>query len=243
MSKHPRLVRRNGVYYHRAGIPADIRDTYPKSEETFSLRTANFKEALTKLRKAAAEVDARFEEHRRQRQAAPTPLMDNFTPHQLTMIEEAYYAHLLDEDDEVRLEGFYDPDGAVPDLPAPSFEDHVQVADDFGQYARFLEARGGIDEFLQDEIREVLSWDGIGLAVAAGSRAEKLVARSLRRAIIRAQAAKQQRNEGHIVETPTVSVGLPSLGIATKSSAPLASEVRRLLEPRPLGDRSLCQRW
>jgi hypothetical protein len=33
------------------------------------------------------------------------------------MIEEAYYAHLLDEDDEVRLEGFYDPDGAVPDLP------------------------------------------------------------------------------------------------------------------------------
>nr|WP_321442567.1 DUF6538 domain-containing protein [uncultured Cohaesibacter sp.] len=46
MSGHPRLVRRNATYYHRVAVPVDIKDTYPKSEETFSLKTKDDQVAL-----------------------------------------------------------------------------------------------------------------------------------------------------------------------------------------------------
>jgi hypothetical protein len=32
MPGHPRLYRRNATYYHRAAIPKDIADTYPKHD-------------------------------------------------------------------------------------------------------------------------------------------------------------------------------------------------------------------
>jgi len=46
MPGHTRLYRRGATYYHRAAIPKDIAKTYPKSEETFSLRTKDYREAL-----------------------------------------------------------------------------------------------------------------------------------------------------------------------------------------------------
>ncbi|KIX15207.1 DUF6538 domain-containing protein [Dethiosulfatarculus sandiegensis] len=65
MSKMGRLVRGGNVYYHRASIPADIKDSYPKSEKTFSLKTRDYREAVKLVRVAAVEVDLKFEEHRR----------------------------------------------------------------------------------------------------------------------------------------------------------------------------------
>ena len=53
MPGHTRLYRRGAVYYHRAAVPKDIRDTYGKVEETFSLGTRNRAEALVKVRAAA----------------------------------------------------------------------------------------------------------------------------------------------------------------------------------------------
>ncbi|MEQ8321851.1 MAG: hypothetical protein RH946_16425 [Rhodospirillales bacterium] len=47
MPAHPRLYRRGATYYHRAAIPVDIKDTYPKSEETFSLGTKDHAEGLS----------------------------------------------------------------------------------------------------------------------------------------------------------------------------------------------------
>ncbi|MFP4477558.1 MAG: DUF6538 domain-containing protein [Desulfatibacillaceae bacterium] len=64
MAGHPRLYRRGATYYHRAAIPKDIRDTYPKSEETFSLKTKNYHEAVRRVRAEAVKVDRRFEQHR-----------------------------------------------------------------------------------------------------------------------------------------------------------------------------------
>lgn len=46
MPGHPRLYRRGAVYWHRAAVPVDIKDTYPKAEDTFSLRTKDHREAL-----------------------------------------------------------------------------------------------------------------------------------------------------------------------------------------------------
>jgi hypothetical protein len=53
MPGHPRLYRRGATYYHRAAIPVDIADTYPKTEETFSLKTRDYRDALKLVRIAA----------------------------------------------------------------------------------------------------------------------------------------------------------------------------------------------
>ncbi|MDX9860435.1 MAG: hypothetical protein RBS99_05910 [Rhodospirillales bacterium] len=63
------------MYYHRAAIPVDIADTYPKTEETFSLKTPDYQEALKLVRVAAVEVDKRFEQHRRQRMRQDEPFV------------------------------------------------------------------------------------------------------------------------------------------------------------------------
>jgi len=60
MHRHTRLYRRGAMYYHRAAPPSDVKNTYPKSEETFSLKANNYDEALRLLRIAAIQVDERF---------------------------------------------------------------------------------------------------------------------------------------------------------------------------------------
>ena len=65
MPKRPRLLNRNGTYYHRAKVPADIIDSCGKQEETFLLRTKDHKEALRLVKIKAVEVDEMFEVHRR----------------------------------------------------------------------------------------------------------------------------------------------------------------------------------
>lgn len=99
MPGHPRLYRRNATYYHRAAIPKDIAETYPKSEETFSLKTKDYQEAVRLVRIAAVEVDQRFAEHRRR---VDRPAQHELTPEQLQHIHNAYYRHLLEEDEETQ---------------------------------------------------------------------------------------------------------------------------------------------
>ena len=66
MTGHPRLYRRNATYYHRAAVPVDIKETYPKTEETFSLGTKDYAEALKLVRISAVMVDELFDSHRQQ---------------------------------------------------------------------------------------------------------------------------------------------------------------------------------
>ena len=61
---HPRLVFRGTKYHHRAAIPADIKDSYLKTEELKSLRTGDYAEAIKRVRIEAARVDRLFDEHR-----------------------------------------------------------------------------------------------------------------------------------------------------------------------------------
>jgi len=67
---HTRLYRRWAVYYHRAVVPVDIRETYGKLEELISLKTRYYREAVKKLRRVAVEVDARFDAHRKHNEKA-----------------------------------------------------------------------------------------------------------------------------------------------------------------------------
>lgn len=56
-------------------------------------------------------------------------------------IGEAYYVHLVDEDDEQRIAGFSAPE-QLPDDPTPTFEEYVVDCAEFDASARHGFARG-----------------------------------------------------------------------------------------------------
>lgn len=177
MPKHPRLMKRGNTYWHRASIPADIRSTYPKTEETFSLGTKEPQEALVRVRRAAAEVDQRFAVHRRQQTLLGSAPIAELTKGHLARIEELYHSHLLDEDEHVRLEGFHEAGEPLPSAPVPSFEEYTAGASEFGGDARYMLARGKGDDFYRQEAEEVLTWDGLGVRLDEQSPSWKLAMR------------------------------------------------------------------
>jgi hypothetical protein len=146
MPGHPRLYRRGAVYWHRAAVPVDIKDTYPKAEETFSLRTRDYQEALKLVRVEAVRVDRLFDEHRRRLAQEAQPPLEALTDAQIKRIGEVYYAHLLDEDEEVRTEAF----------EGRSFEEYAEDVEALDAISRYDYARGEVDPFFEDEVDEVL---------------------------------------------------------------------------------------
>ena len=95
MAGHARLYRRGATYYHRAAIPVDIKDTYPKSEETFSLKTKDYHEALVLVREAAVKTDKKFQEHRQQHKRGYDP---DLSDAEIAAFGHAYYMLLMDND-------------------------------------------------------------------------------------------------------------------------------------------------
>jgi integrase len=196
---HPRLSRRGATYYHRAAIPVDIVGTYPKSEETFSLRTKNREEAVKLVRIEAARVDRLFDEHRRQRSLAAEPPLAELTAEQVKRIGEAYYAHLLDEDEDTRLGGFAEA----------SFEESATLTEDLDALNRRAYARGEADAFFEGEAEEVLGWENVNLRLDPASPSWRRVARELQAASVRAAEAIRARNRGDVVETPQAPAAPP----------------------------------
>lgn len=214
MAGHTRLYRRGAVYYHRASVPLDIRETYKKSEETFSLNTRDHALALKLVRKAAVEVDQKFETHRRALQRASTPPTPDLTPEQIEHIAAVYFASLLGEDEEIRLEGFSDVERRA--LPADTFEEYGDLADNLDALHRQHGARGKIDPHFMDEAEEVLTWEGINIRLTENSPSKTALARKLQGVAIRAHEQIKKRNNGDVVETPST----PS----TTASLPLLSQ-------------------
>lgn len=243
MPGHTRLYRRGATYYHRAAIPKDIADSYPKSEETFTLGTKDHREALRLVKIAAVEVDRRFEAHRNR---LSRPAQTELTPQQLQTIHDAYYRHLLDEDEETRLGGFADEaaageavaklwaalktlgspttDGdpiAVPvELFSETFDEALQAHSDMTAATRELYARGK-GTFFADEAEEVLTWDGIDIDLATASPSWPRLIRTLQEASLRAAEAINRRYQGEVVETPR-EAPTPAPAVAT---GPLLSEL------------------
>ncbi|CCQ72542.1 putative phage integrase [Magnetospira sp. QH-2] len=219
MPGHPRLYRRGATYYHRAAIPVDIKDTYPKSEETFSLKTKDHHEALKLVRIEAVRVDALFDDHRRLTERRSRPPLDDLTDEQIKHIGDVYYAHLLDEDEEVRLEAF----------EGRSFDEYAEDVDDLDEINRHDYARGEPGFFFEDEAEEVLSWENVDLHLAPASPGWRKVIRTLQAASIKASKAKRLRNEGEVIETPQLQVSTPtesnSATTPVASSGPLLSDL------------------
>ena len=200
MSGHTRLYRRGAVYYHRAAIPVDIQDTYPKKEETFSLKTREYNEALRLVKIKAVEVDMKFEAHRRSLKLNNRPPIETLSDDQIENLSLIYKAYLLDEDDELRIEGFYE-DEQLPD-PAHTFEEYETLTEDMDKETRKDKARGKLSDFFIGEAEDVLSWEGVEIKLKDGSPSLMKLARALQSVTIETNELKQQRNKGDVVPTP-----------------------------------------
>jgi integrase len=225
-TSHPRLYRRAGTYYHRAAVPVDIRDTYPKREETFSLKTSDYHEALRRVRKAATEVDQKFEAHRRWLSAQAKPL-DALTANQIESLAARYYASLLEEDEETRSLGYY-AEGYGKAGPLEweqrDFDADAETVEALAADTRSQYARGQVSPFFEGEAEEVLAWEGVEIALADDSPSWRLLARALQEAHIKALQAKQARNEGEVVPTPQAPTHIPGRrSIQPQGIAPLLS--------------------
>jgi hypothetical protein len=155
MTGHTRLYRRGATYYHRAVVPKDILDTYGKREETFSLKTKDRSEALLRVRVGAVRVDRLFAKHRQERSRAnPSalgPILVELSTDQIARAKQAYLHSLLDEDEEVRLDGFYDPEDQLEplaELPRPTFEERQALNSDMDMETRANLARGTRGHFV-----------------------------------------------------------------------------------------------
>jgi len=217
MPGHTRLYRRGAVYYHRAAVPVDIRDTYGKREETFSLGTKDHSDAVRLIRVHAIEVDRRFEDHRRQlqRQAQreQSPPLTDLTRDQIARAKSVYLHHLLDEDEEVRLNGFEEFEKEPEGLSAqedrqfaarPTFEEHEELIGNMEQVDRRNLARGKLDKFHRDEAEDLLSWEGIELRLDPASPSWPRLVRAVQEASVEAAQAIAQRNRGERVTSVKV---------------------------------------
>ncbi len=210
MAGHTRLYRRGAMYYHRAAVPQDIKTTYPKSEETYSLGTKDYQEALRRVRQEAVKVDRRFDEHRLELTKAAQPALEELSDAQIDLIGDIYCAHLLEEDEALREEGF----------ESKSFEEHADDIEELGGINRYAYARGEDTEgFFRDEAEEVLSWTNVDLKLAPESPSWRKLIRKLQAVTIKANEGKAARNRGDVVETPIV----PTQQVSKPSAAPMLS--------------------
>lgn len=210
---HPRLYRRGARYYHRAAIPQDIKDTYPKSEETFSLGTSDYQEAVRRVRVAAAEVDRRFAEHR-QRLALQAKPLDSLSEEQIEHLASRYYATVLEGDETMRER-----------LAAGSEQDpyaHAEVMAELLEAARTSYATGSVAKHVHMAAFDLLEQEGLQLS--PGSSSWQRLKRLLQEAFIRAGEATQARDDGKIVPTPKTSDELPASAQASPQG-PLVSAV------------------
>jgi len=203
---HPRLFRRGARYYHRAAIPLDIQDSYPKAEETFSLKTSDYQDALRLVRKAAVEVDRKFAKHRHWVSVQAKPL-DKLTDEQIDHLASLYHASLLDEDEDIRTGGIFEEEPGEPgsDWERWDFDEYAEDIEDSLAHTRHYYARGRQDAFFKDEAEDILSWEGVELALSSDSPSWRPLVRAIQAAYIRAGKDKQARNEGEVVPTPTVA--------------------------------------
>lgn len=203
MPKYPRLKQVGSYWWHRAAVPKDIRDSYGKTEEKFSLGTTDYWEARRLIKKASYEVDQKFEEHRRQQALANQAPLDEITDRQIKYVGEQYCVYLLEEDYDRRLEGFEDSYEGLPPTPMPTFDEYSEDMKAFGSDTGYDNARGIADDFIRYEA-EMFLWDYLEIKLKPDSLSWPKLYRAIRQAIIRATENIEQRNQGKVVETPEV---------------------------------------
>ena len=100
-----------GVYYYRKAVPDDLRAVVGKREWKQSLATKDPAEARRKHAAVAARVEAEISELRRRNDRLSRPPLRELDGATIKRVGDAYYAHLLEEDEELRIDGFGSSEG------------------------------------------------------------------------------------------------------------------------------------
>ncbi|WP_170317570.1 LysR substrate-binding domain-containing protein [Paroceanicella profunda] len=103
-------------------------------------------------------VDEQFGAARRQQLREHEPPQPDLGEEQLRELKAVYFRHLLEQDEEIRLAGFHDPDepeATLPELPRDTFEEYEEGSEDLTSHARRGYARGKADAFTRPARRLV----------------------------------------------------------------------------------------
>ncbi len=103
LPKQTHLVNRDGTYYFRRRIPLDLRSHYsPQKELFFSLNTKDYAEACRLSRAESVKSDNEFQ---RVKESLSTPPLETITEQDIKSLSDAWLTHILEEDEEVRIQG------------------------------------------------------------------------------------------------------------------------------------------
>ncbi len=196
MPRHPRLMKRGNVFYHRASVPEDIRATYGKTEETFSLKTRDPREAMRLVRIEGARVDALFQAHREEIARLNGPLLEELTEEQVKTLADVHFANILAEDENERIKGFLDEDFDL-------YSSDIAVVE---AAARAAYARGAVPGFVPAVFAEITRTLNVNWRLSENSPSWPVLSRALLAANIKASAARKQRQFGDVVDTPSIDV-------------------------------------
>lgn len=102
------LLNRNGSFYFRVKIPADLQQEFGKKEEKFSLRTKNYTEAKRLAHQASARFDEKCQKLRKrtfsQNADQETFILDSAVEQEIC---EIWKFHTLDGDEWARQQGLF----------------------------------------------------------------------------------------------------------------------------------------
>lgn len=191
LPKQTHLITRNGTYYFRRRIPLDLLPFYtPKLEILFSLKTKDLALANRLARAESVRLDDHFETLRGNQTVTP---QDAMSEEDIKKLSDAWIAHILEEDEEVRIEGLSDSDYR-------KIEESLGIVEVGGKMAL---ARGDISliEFEMEDFCE-----SHGFKLSKGSEAYQRLAYSFLKASVQTNDKLIQRHQGEVVDTPEAPI-------------------------------------
>jgi len=206
MQGQTNLYRRGSVYWFSKKVPVDLKAHYasvPSGIFRFSLRTRDRAEAKALATARAAEYDQEFQQVRARLSAPVSPL----SPDGLRLLTLAWTSHLLEEDEEGRIEGM-SPQDLAKMVGTTEF-----MAEAYAQAMPRYDT-----SFIEDEALDFAA--SYGFHIEPGSPDARRLSVEFLKASQRANQAVGQRNAGQAVDTPQApAMPLPVAQPGATSSA------------------------
>lgn len=181
------LITRNGTYYFRRRIPLELLPHYsPKLEIVFSLKTKDLREAERLARAESARLDVEFDKFKNN--VTPLPL-DNISKEDIKNLTDAWKAHILEEDEEVRIQGLSDRDFR-------KINESLEIVDIGGKTA-FARGDTSLIKFEMIDFCE-----SHGFQLVEESEYYNKLAYAFLKASVEANSQLMLRHQGEVIETP-----------------------------------------
>lgn len=202
LPKQTHLVNRDGTYYFRRRIPLDLRSHYsPQKELFYSLNTKDYAEACRLCRAESVKSDNEFQ---RVTEALSTLPIKIINEEDIKSLSNAWLTHILEEDEEVRVQGLTSRDYR-------KIDESLGIVDASGKKAL---AMGDIAmiEFEMEDFCE-----SHGFKVIKGSETYQRLAYSFLKTSVDANNKLMLRHQGEIVDTPEALAISPRVNQAVSS--------------------------